>query len=337
MTRSRHTVWVAALAAQVGGAVTGPDEARWLDQAETEHANIRTALERLPPGDPTALRIATDLSWFWDVRGHLRGGRAHLERLLSVPVADPAVRAGALDALGRLATYQSDHATADAALQESALLSLALDEHPTAAWTLATLALSAAFTGRIADASPLAERAVALARPGGGSPLGRSLCALFVVRMLQGRHAEATATFADTLASLDDICIAPVTWARARTLYFGGWAAHLRGDGRTAEALLRESALMLDAIGDRRSMADCRLPRRAGLSGGRHRRPGERAAAHHCRRGGAGAVRRGPAHPPDEDRRACSGGGRGAVGRPARAGRRGGPPAERARGARRRA
>lgn len=250
----RYATWAAGFAELVGSAFNGPDEATWLDRAETEHANLRSALGRAGPGDPTGLRTAAGLSWFWDVRGHLVEGRAHLERLLAGPAGDPALRARALDALGRLAMYQSDDVAAGVALRESIALSRSSGDGASAAWSISTLAFSACYSGRTDEAAALAQDAVVASRPGGGVALGRALAALAVARAAQGRTAEAAAMFDETLTAIPTN--AP-TWSRGRTLYFSAWSLHRTGEVDRAHALLRESAVVLDAIGDRRSVADC--------------------------------------------------------------------------------
>jgi hypothetical protein len=78
--------------------------------------------------------------------------------------------------------------------------------------------------------------------------------ALFVVRAAQGRHAEAATLCEETLGLLP---VHPGTWPHGRFGYLRGWAAYRDGQRGEAVALLRESAAVLGAIGDRRSLADC--------------------------------------------------------------------------------
>ncbi len=118
-----------------------------LDRAETEHANLRRALAEAPPGDPVALRTATALAWYWDVRGHLVEGRAQLERVLAAAIADPALEAAARDALGRLVLAQGDHAAAEQLLRASVALCEEIGDDAAAGWSLASLSLGAVWAG----------------------------------------------------------------------------------------------------------------------------------------------------------------------------------------------
>src|SRR5262249_32643836 len=68
-----------------------------------------------------ALRLAADLWFFWDMRGHLREGQRRLEAALDmVGVADGIERAAALNASGWLALVQhGSYAQAIATLEQA--------------------------------------------------------------------------------------------------------------------------------------------------------------------------------------------------------------------------
>lgn len=91
--RRAHARWVADLAERAEQELaTGTDQATWLDALDAEHDNIRAALSwSLDDGDiETALRIASSLRIFWDVRGHLVEGLRWLEQVLSRADGAPA-------------------------------------------------------------------------------------------------------------------------------------------------------------------------------------------------------------------------------------------------------
>src|SRR5439155_26898377 len=94
--RGRHAGYFLALAETAVPQLMGSEQAVWLDRLETEHENMRIALDWLltagvggMPASPApnaqasapawlALRLAGALRPFWEVRGYLREGRAYL-------------------------------------------------------------------------------------------------------------------------------------------------------------------------------------------------------------------------------------------------------------------
>jgi predicted ATPase/class 3 adenylate cyclase len=121
--RRRHSEHFRHLAEEAKLHLTREDRVLWLARLETEHDNLRAALdwaERTGNAD-TGLRTAAAIWRFWLQRGHLSEGRARLERLLSMPTAEPRgpVRARALGALGGIAYWQNDYPPMRAAYQEA--------------------------------------------------------------------------------------------------------------------------------------------------------------------------------------------------------------------------
>ncbi len=120
----RFVAWVLALAeraeAELGGSAQGP----WLDRLESEHDNVRAALDWAIDNDPEiGLKLAGALWQFWQQRGHLIEGRTWLARALPVGPQSPSrVRAAALLAAGDLTRRLSDFDAATSLLEQSALL-----------------------------------------------------------------------------------------------------------------------------------------------------------------------------------------------------------------------
>jgi predicted ATPase/DNA-binding CsgD family transcriptional regulator len=107
--RRRHAEHFLALAESAERALAGPEQRFWLDRLERELENLRTALKWATEVDETelALRLASALWFFWDMRGHLHEGRQSLEVLLALPAAAASPsRAAALNAAGWLALVQ---------------------------------------------------------------------------------------------------------------------------------------------------------------------------------------------------------------------------------------
>lgn len=258
--RRRHLQWCVELAERVDASFSWPDEALWLDRAEDEFDNLREALDGCQSGvgvEP-GLRIASGLSWFCDIRGYLGLGRSHLERLLARPEAKavpPVLRARALDAFGRLSLYQDEDPVAVAALRESVALSKRAGDLNRAAWSTATIVVSAYMSGELDRAEAIGEWSVATARACGDvNTRARCAVALGMVRWAQQRRDEAWTLLEEGVT----INPAPrAMWGRGRTLYFMGWLAYLEGDDPRAARMLRDGAELLRSIGDRRSFVDC--------------------------------------------------------------------------------
>src|SRR5215472_10111317 len=143
-----------------------------LHRLERELGNFRAALDWcLAQGyaDP-ALRLATDLEWFWGARGRVSEGRSRLEALLArFPLraatgARAGVHARALLAAGRLATFQLDISAADAWLRQSLELCEQLEDGPGMCDALYGLSLNKQEQADYAAARLLIERGLALSR-----------------------------------------------------------------------------------------------------------------------------------------------------------------------------
>ena len=121
--RNRHLDFFLHWAEQAGSHLRGSKQNQWLSQLETEHDNLRAALDwslaRVEYGE-LSLRLAGALFLFWRHIDHVGEGRAWLARALANPTAPlaGAARAQALYADGFLAHCQSD-TTAKALLEES--------------------------------------------------------------------------------------------------------------------------------------------------------------------------------------------------------------------------
>ena len=126
LLRKRHLDFFLQWAEQGGPRLRGSKQLEWLNRIESEHDNLRTALEwslaQAEYGE-VSLRLAGALFLFWKQRGSVNEGRAWLARALANPAAPiaGAARAHALYADGWLAHCHSD-TTAQARLEESVRL-----------------------------------------------------------------------------------------------------------------------------------------------------------------------------------------------------------------------
>jgi tetratricopeptide (TPR) repeat protein len=155
----------------------GPRMAAWLARLNTEHANLRVALDFFTerPAAQSGLRLAGALWRFWLVQGHLSEGRRRLERLLTdgdlASSGDPGwptlpALARALVGAGALAWRQQDVATARARLVQAVDVSRAVGERVQLATALKHLGLIAlkAEPAEVIEAQGLFEESLALRR-----------------------------------------------------------------------------------------------------------------------------------------------------------------------------
>ena len=108
--RDRHAGAYLALAEAAAPHLQGQDLKRWLDLLETEHDNLRAALDCAIDGGRVedAVRLEYALWRFWQSRGHLREGRVWSDRVLAAAAGPPLLRIKALETAGGLAYWQAD-------------------------------------------------------------------------------------------------------------------------------------------------------------------------------------------------------------------------------------
>ncbi len=210
--RSRHLARAVALAQAAEAGLEGPDQAVVLDRLEADYDDLRVALAwGTSGGDPEpALRLATALGRFWEVRSHLSEGRSWLEAALLAGGGgeSPGLRAVALNWAAVLAQHQGDYAAARGLYEHSLALRRRLDDRPGAAAALVGLGNLAALQGQLGAAGGHFEEALAI-----------------------GRRLEEPRIVAAALTNL-------------------GWVAHARGDLGGARALYEEALAVRGSQGD---------------------------------------------------------------------------------------
>jgi len=112
--RDRHAAAFLALAEEAGPHLTGMEARTRLDLVEREQDNLRAALDHATGRDDpdTAMRIATAIWRFWQIRGHLHEAEARFARILAMPGAGEVsakVHARALGAAGGIAYWRADY------------------------------------------------------------------------------------------------------------------------------------------------------------------------------------------------------------------------------------
>jgi predicted ATPase/class 3 adenylate cyclase len=122
----KHARYFHKLARESYGEMWGPNQGYWLDHLQTEHGNMRSALEWAKEDHnrrEILLGLAGSLWRFWVIRGYIREGRAWLELALERNHnASAALRANGLRGLGFLALQHGDYKLANDVHDESLAL-----------------------------------------------------------------------------------------------------------------------------------------------------------------------------------------------------------------------
>lgn len=245
--RRRHALFFVARAEEAEHGFDGPQQASWLERLEQDRDNQRAALAWCThAGDPEAtslgLRLGAALRFFWDVRGHLREGRAPLKELLAVPAARPptAERARTLQSAAWLAYLQGDVADVDRLLAESLDICRALGDTLDEARALSILGTALALHTDGQDrASHTLSEALRLGRLVDDTwSMGFALFSLSLVEMKQGRLDEAT-RYANACREVSQA--RGNTFGVACALFRLGVVALARGEIARAVALQQES------------------------------------------------------------------------------------------------
>ena len=166
--KHRHADFFAALAEESEPELVGENAAEWFEKLETEHDNLRSALEWSLDREPaTALRIAGANYRFWLRRGYLAEGGGWLEQALEKSGAaesDPKPRAKACRGIGILRSQQGDFATAESFYEESLHLSRSIADKPAISHALGGLGSIKALRGDLAAGRILLEEGLEIAR-----------------------------------------------------------------------------------------------------------------------------------------------------------------------------
>jgi tetratricopeptide (TPR) repeat protein len=204
--RERHQAFFMALATEAEPQLQGPEQATWLRRLETEHDNLRAALEWRE--DEAVLRLVGVLWLFWSVRGHFSEGRVWLGSALTATedLGRTAMRAKALSGAGWLASSQSDYVSARTLLEEALAIYRELGDRRGIANSRHSQGNIASDQGDFVLARTLYEEALALRRElGDRGGIAASLNSLGNVVYSQGDRASARALYEEALATQQEL------------------------------------------------------------------------------------------------------------------------------------
>jgi non-specific serine/threonine protein kinase len=247
----RHAEMYLALARRCEqGILQGIDQAKWLDQLELEHANLRAALAWSIRGDGEAgLRLVRSLTKFWQIRGHFTEGRRWLAAALAACPGRTKLRASALVAASVLTHAQGDPPAERRLLEESLAISRDLGDKQQAGEALLDLGRLARNGADHRQARDLLEESLTLFRETGDlRRAGWVLHNLAILATAQSDPERAKALFAESLAiarSLGDR--SDIAWG----LLFLGLHYLDSHDRDQAGPLVEQSLRTFQEIGDR--------------------------------------------------------------------------------------
>ncbi len=250
--RARHCDWFLKQAEAVEN-FTGPTLDAWLRRMETEHDNMRAALQwSLARGDAeTSVRLANALETFWNRRGYWREGRQWLELALAETSAvDSSLRARALSAVGTLAWLQGDIKSV-AYLEQSLALHRELGNNEGMAASLDMLGIAAYRQGDYERAVVLLEQSLTL-RQEQGRKEPFTLYILGIVARLRGDYERAEALAKESLVLNREL---GRTRGSGLSLDSLGLLAYYRCDYEQAKAFCKEGLTLFRETGDKFGIA----------------------------------------------------------------------------------
>jgi predicted ATPase len=202
--RRRHFDYFLALAERAEPELRRANVLEWLDALESEHDNLRIALDWAADADAKRhARLAGALHDFWNMRGYFVEGFERLERAVALHAVDDAARLAALLGAGALA-YRLDtrHRSAellDAAAALARRLGDARREAEATLWR--ACALDSQGFGFIES---MAEKGLALSRSVDDAwGVGFAMWHFALAKQLRGLAADAQRLFLESAAHFD--------------------------------------------------------------------------------------------------------------------------------------
>lgn len=255
--REMHAAYYLELAEAANAGRIGPQQMSWLERLDLEQANHRAALTWLIANQKAteALRLASSLRWFWDLRGQFSEGRRWLQEALDLPgEVPPLVRADALMGLGVLLWRQGNYTTARPLMEESLTLRQAHGDLEGIANALQNLGNLATHLGDFASARTYQDENLSIRRRlGEKSNLADALFSRGNLALVEGKLAEAKSLYQESLAAYTEVGDAlglPFVMVNLAEV------ARLGGDYPAAQTLGEDAMRRAGQLGDRLRLAN---------------------------------------------------------------------------------
>jgi predicted ATPase len=269
----QHAIFYLEFAEHAEAELVGPHQEIWLDRLETEHSNLRAALEWcVETGEiETGLRLGAALWRFWSTRGYLIEGRQRLDRLIAICKMPPASKSlmKVFYAAGVLAEAQGDYAAARSMFAQNLSMQREIGDKWGIANSLNNLGIIALRNNDYTAAHSLYEESLELWRELGNrravalslTNLGNIAADLGDYVRANSLHHESMSIFrelkdvrgiASSLAHLADAARRNHDYDTARTLYEESFSKFIESGSKW------DTANVLADLGDLvREMGDC--------------------------------------------------------------------------------
>ncbi len=257
--RGKHRDWFLALSEEAEPQLTGSEQGEWLNVLETEHDNLRAALQESlspPQGSEGSLRFCGALWRFWLTRGYLAEGREWCEDALGreAAIERTAEKAKALNGAGVLATNQGDYSAARAYYEQSLEVRREVGDRLGIAASLNNLGIMAREQGDYAAARTHLEQSLEIQREiGARQDISRSLGNLGNVASDLGDYAAARAYFEQSLKIFREI---GDRQSISNSLWGLGNVALNHADFAASRAYYEQSLEIKREIGNRQGIAE---------------------------------------------------------------------------------
>jgi non-specific serine/threonine protein kinase len=250
--RARHLTYHAQLAERMAPDLRARDQVGWLDCLQSEHDNIRAALDWATSAIAAVedgLRLATATAAWYAARGNVDEGLRWLDALLARGVAaQPAIRGKALGAAGMLASDSGDYDRARPLHEEALAIMRQLGDRRGVSAQLNLLSIVETESGDVAAAGVLLEQSLALSRELDDQPaIARAYCNLGINARLRGQLDDAREYFVKAIDMHQVLGARP---AIAFCLHGLGNVARDGGDLAKAGKFFREALALADETRD---------------------------------------------------------------------------------------
>lgn len=160
-----HAEYYCSLGESAEPHLEAAQSAEWLDRLETDHNNLRSALDWTKEHDPGLGMRLTGAIWrFWWLHGHIREGCDYLDLFLAATAAaDDAIRAKMLSGAGQMQRLRGNSDLARLYTEEGLDLARATDDKKNAALSLQRLGFLKLDEGNISEAQPMFEEGLEFA------------------------------------------------------------------------------------------------------------------------------------------------------------------------------
>jgi len=256
--RSRHAQYYGALAETAEPALTGPDQAMWLERLEREQDNFRAILAYAAESgrSEAGLALAATLGRFWERHGYSAEALSWLSQFVDRAAgAPPVLRAKALNVAGNLARSRGEYGAAIERYEQALALRREAQDPRGIAIALNNLGVAAKDQGDYPRAREFLEESLAIKREQGEQRgIAVTLNNLGLTAKAQGDFTMAARYFDESFDLFRDL---EDSWGQALIVNNIATLAFATGDFERALALHKTSLAGRRAMKEKWGVAEC--------------------------------------------------------------------------------